>query len=116
MRAHLPAGGMGIACCEKAREKLTNGHAARQHQGFVAIVQMQPVVIMEEFIEQRRRLMSSAGNMKMCYALLDEFSFQSVYFTRCEKYSMELLEIICGKSPFHFNDFPNLSWPLICVG
>ncbi|MBB5577751.1 hypothetical protein GGD50_006406 [Rhizobium paranaense] len=109
MRAHLSAGGMRIGCGEKTGEKLTNGHAARQHQSFVAIMQMQPIVIMEEFVEQRRRLMSGTGNVKMCYALLDEFSFKPVYFTRCEKYSMKLLEMIWGKSPFHFNDFPNLS-------
>lgn len=116
MRAHLAAGGMRIARGEKAGKKLTNGHAARQHQGFVAIVQMQPIVVMKEFIQQRRRLVSGTGNMKVCYALLNEFSFKSIYFTRCEKYSMELLEMVCGKSPFHFNSFPNLSWSIICEG
>ncbi|NKJ03701.1 hypothetical protein FHT28_000524 [Rhizobium sp. SG570] len=109
MRTHLPAGGMGIGCGEQAREELTNGHAARQHQGLVAIVQMQPVVVMEEFVEQRRRLVPGAGDMKMCYALLNEFSLKPIYFSRNKEYSMELLEVFCGKPPFHLNDFPNLS-------
>jgi hypothetical protein len=72
-------------------------------------MQMQPVVVLKEFVEKRRGLVSGAGNMEMCYALLDEFSLKTVYFSGNEKYSVKLLEVFCCKPPFHLNDFPNLS-------
>jgi hypothetical protein len=109
MRAHLPTGRMGIGCRKQAGKELTNGHAARQHQCLVAIMQMQPVVVLKEFVEKRRGLVAGARNMEMCYALLDEFSLKAIYFSGNEKYSMKLLKVFCCKPPFHLNDFPDLS-------
>lgn len=109
MRTYLPAGGMRIGCRKQAGKELTNGHAARQHQGLVAIMEMQPVVVLKEFVEKRCGLVAGAGNVKMCYALLDEFSLEPIYFSGNEKYSVKLLKVFCCKPPFHLNDFPDLS-------
>jgi hypothetical protein len=72
-------------------------------------MQMQPVVVLKEFVEKRRGFVTGAGNVKMCYTLLDEFSLKPIYFSGNEKYSVKLLKVFCGKPPFHLNDFPDLS-------
>ena len=76
--AHLPAGGMRPRGAQETVKELNRGNAPGQHQGLVAVVEVQPVVRNQMRGQGRHRLVATAADVEKRLATIDEFHFDTV--------------------------------------
>ena len=86
MRAHLAAGGVRRTGGEEATEEFDHRHATRQHQGLVAVMEVEPVLLAQIVGNKRGRFVTGAGHMEVGEPLLDQGLFDTIHLA-CHEHS-----------------------------
>jgi hypothetical protein len=91
--AHLTSGRMGLSGTEKAVEKLVEGQPPGDHQGFIPIVQVKPIVQDQVRLQGGGRFMSGSADMKKALTAMDQLHFHPVHFPCQEDCAIQLQSI-----------------------